>query len=61
MLTDIERAEKRVKLLESDLKDTQDPKVLARWPNLGEPGLVGQTEERLAEAKSELARLREAS
>ena len=58
MLTELEIAERRVKLYESDLKDTQDPRVLARWPNLGQLETVEHAQKRLAEARLELIRLR---
>lgn len=45
----------RLKLLESDLKDTTNPDVLARWPNLGSAELKRQLEVRIDETKRQLA------
>jgi hypothetical protein len=47
----------RLKLYESDLKDSRDPKVLARWPNLGAPELIDQTVCQIREAKKMIALL----
>ena len=45
----------RLKTLESDLKDSTDPKVLARWPNLKSQGLIDQTRIQIDDAKKMIA------
>jgi hypothetical protein len=44
----------RLRLLESDLKDCHDPKVLARWPNLGSDLLKQELKVRIDEVKKML-------
>lgn len=36
-----------LKLLKSDLKDTSNPEVLARWPNLANPQNIQELKERI--------------
>lgn len=51
------RLEARLHLLESDLKDSNDPKVLARWPNLGSEQLKYELQVRIGEVKRMLGQL----
>lgn len=51
---DKQRLRGRLKLLESDLKDSEDPAVLARWPNLGSVELKRQLAVRIDELERQL-------
>lgn len=50
-MTNKERLEARLKLLQSDMKDCYDIKVLARWPNLASNELRRELEIRIEEVK----------
>lgn len=45
----------RLRVLESDLKDSEDSKVLDRWPNLGSQELKQQVRRQIDAIKSQLA------
>lgn len=51
MLTDKQKLLARLRLLEGDLKDSTDPKVLARYPHLGAEGLRAQVQSEIDEVK----------
>lgn len=48
------RLRARLRILESDQKDSHDPKVLARWPNLGDPELIKHIQNQINEIKRRL-------
>jgi len=46
-----QRLENRLKLLESDLRDCENPKVLKRWPHLADERLKAELAERIRDTK----------
>ncbi len=55
MTTKKERLQARLKLLESDLRDSNDPKILARWPDLNNEKIKQDIEAKIAETVEKLA------
>lgn len=53
-MTEKERLERLLQVAKSDLKDSHDPKVLKRWPNLGAPGVIAATEARIKQLEEQL-------
>ena len=43
----------RLELLRSDLRDTRDPRVLARYPHLASPVLVAELESKIRKLSGE--------
>lgn len=56
LLTRRERA--LLTVLRSDLKDCRDPKVLEKYPHLGNPDVVAGIETKIAELEARATRLR---
>lgn len=48
--------EGKLKRLKSDLRDCRDPKVLKKWPNLGNPELIQELELKIAAIEEEMNR-----
>lgn len=55
-MTDRTQLMARLALLKSDLRDCENPKVLARWPNLGSRELKRQLEVLVEEVERDLAK-----
>lgn len=51
-LTEQERLQRSIDLLESDLRDSRDPKIVKKYPHLGSKSHVEQIEKRLAVMKA---------
>lgn len=43
----------RLRILKSDLKDAQNPKVLAKYPHLGNPKYIKQLEQEIQKLEKE--------
>lgn len=53
-LTERERLERQIRLLEGDLKDSNDPKVVKKYPHLGSKSHIKHIEDKIAALKAQL-------